>query len=183
MHIGFIGLGNMGFPMMSRLLSSGHRLAVFDTRAAVIERAAELGAEPAASVRDLADSTETVMASLPTPSTSTQVAAELANGACIRRFVDLSTVGRQAAQLTHELLARRGVTTLDSPVSGGVHGARAGTLAVMVSGPRKDFDELAPVFGVLGRAIFVSEEPGAAQTMKLVNNVMAAATLAATAEV
>ena len=64
-----------------------------------------------------------------------------------------------------------------------MHGAQAGTLAVMVSGARIEFDALAPVFEVLGRAIFVSEQPGAAQTMKLINNLMAATTLAATAEV
>ncbi len=64
-----------------------------------------------------------------------------------------------------------------------MNGATAGTLAVMVSGPRAEFDLLSSVFDVLGRAIFVSEQPGAAQTMKLINNLMAATTLAATAEV
>lgn len=64
-----------------------------------------------------------------------------------------------------------------------MNGATAGTLAVMVSGPRAEFDLLSSVFDVLGRAIFVSEQPGAAQTMQLINNLMAATTLAATAEV
>jgi 3-hydroxyisobutyrate dehydrogenase len=72
---------------------------------------------------------------------------------------------------------------LDSPVSGGVRGAAVGTLAVMVSGAREEFDTLGPVFEPIGRAIFVSERPGDAQTMKLINNLMAATTLAATAEV
>ena len=92
-------------------------------------------------------------------------------------------MGGQAAQRNHQVLAARGIAALDSPVSGGVHGAEAGTLAVMVSGPYAEFDSLAPVFDVIGRAIFVSEQPGAAQTMKLINNLMAATTLAATAEV
>ena len=183
MEIGFLGLGNMGAPMMGRLLETGHRVVVFDTQAAAVRRATALGAEPATSARDVADRVETVLASLPTPQVSMGVAAELADGTRVRRFVDLSTVGTQAAQRNSALLEKHGIAALDSPVSGGVHGAQAGTLAVMVSGPRSEFDTLAPVFEAIGRAIFVSEKPGAAQTMKLVNNLMAATTLAATAEV
>lgn len=181
--IGFIGLGNMGFPMMSRLVAAGHPVVVFDVREDVRTEATALGARAAESVRAVADRAETVLASLPTPQVSESVVAELAAGSAIRRFVDLSTVGGQAAQRNHAVLGAQGIAALDSPVSGGVHGAQAGTLAVMVSGPRSEFMTLAPVFEALGRAIFVSEQPGAAQTMKLVNNLMAATTLAATAEV
>lgn len=180
--IGFIGLGNMGFPMMSRLLAAGFPVCAFDVREDALAAAVALGATPAASVADVAERAETVLASLPTPPVSEAVVAELI-GPRVRRFVDLSTVGGQAAQRNHAILTARGVAALDSPVSGGMHGAQAGTLAIMVSGPRDDFDALAPVFAELGRAFFVSEKPGAAQTMKLVNNLMAATTLAATAEV
>lgn len=173
----------MGFPVMRRLVAAGHRLVVFDTRAEVVAQAVALGAEAGASVRDVADRTETVLASLPTPQVSNEVVTEVAAGTAVRRFVDLSTVGQQAAQRNQEALGANGIAALDSPVSGGVHGAEAGTLAVMVSGPRREFEYLEPLFAVIGRAIFVSEQPGAAQTMKLINNLMAATTLAATAEV
>lgn len=182
-EIGFIGLGNMGWPMMTRLVAAEFRVVVFDVREDVVAKAVELGARPAASVHEVAERVETVLASLPTPQVSEAVVAELATGSKVRRFVDLSTVGGAAAQRNHEVLAARGVAALDSPVSGGMNGATAGTLAVMVSGPRAEFDSLSSVFDVLGRAIFVSEQPGAAQTMKLINNLMAATTLAATAEV
>ena len=181
--IGFIGLGNMGWAMMNSLLTAGFPIVAFDVRADVLARAATSGAEAASSVADVAHRTGTVLASLPTPQISETVVAEVSTGSAVRRFVDLSTVGRQAAQRNHGALSARGIAALDSPVSGGVHGAEAGTLAVMVSGSRVEFDALAPVFDVLGRAIFVSEHPGAAQTMKLINNLMAATTLAATAEV
>ncbi|MGV0805084.1 NAD(P)-dependent oxidoreductase [Mycolicibacterium setense] len=181
--IGFIGLGNMGRPMMERMLKAGFPVVAFDVREDVRAEATALGARAAESVRAVADQTETVLASLPTPQVSESVVTELAAGSAIRRFVDLSTVGGQAAQRNHAVLDAQGIAALDSPVSGGVHGAQAGTLAVMVSGPRSEFDALAPLFAVLGRAIFVSEQPGAAQTMKLINNLMAATTLAATAEV
>ena len=104
-------------------------------------------------------------------------------GSHVKRFVDMSTVGMPTAQRISEQLAERGVAMLDCPVSGGVHGATDGTLALMVSGPRPEFAAVRGVLETLGRPIFVSEKPGAAQTMKLVNNMMAATALAATAEV
>lgn len=87
------------------------------------------------------------------------------------------------AQRNHTTLQARGVAALDAPVSGGVGGASQGSLAIMVSGPRAAFDAAEALLDELGRPVFVSEKPGAAQTMKLVNNLMAATTLAATAEV
>jgi len=182
MNIGFIGLGNMGFPIACRLVAAGHRVVVFDTRADVVDDAVARGAEAAASAAAVADRVPTVMASLPTPQASADVAGTVAGGSAIRRFVDFSTVGSQTAQRNSALLAANGVTALDSPVSGGVHGAQAGTLAVMVSGPRAEFDECAPAFDAIGRATYVSAKPGAAQTMKLVNNLIAASSLAVTAE-
>ncbi|OBB02628.1 oxidoreductase [Mycolicibacterium fortuitum] len=173
----------MGWPMMARLLAAKFPVVAFDMREDVVAKAVTLGARRADSVHEVAERAETVLASLPTPQVSEAVVAELATGSKLRRFVDLSTVGGAAARRNHAVLAARGVAALDSPVSGGVHGAAAGTLAVMVSGPRAEFDSLSSVFDVLGRAIFVSEQPGAAQTMKLINNLMAATTLAATAEV
>lgn len=182
MDIGFIGLGHMGFPIACRLVAAGHRVIVFDTRAAVVDEAVGRGAETAGSAAEVADRAATVMASLPTPQASADVADALAGGSAIRRFIDFSTVGSRTAQRNSALLARHGAVALDCPVSGGVHGAEAGTLAVMVSGPRAEFDECAAVLDVIGRTTFVSTKPGAAQTMKLVNNVIAASSLAITAE-
>jgi 3-hydroxyisobutyrate dehydrogenase len=183
MDIGFIGLGNMGFPIACRLVTVGHRVVVFDTRAAVLDAAVARGAEPAASAADVADRAATVMASLPTPASSVEVAGAVAAGSGIQRFVDLSTVGSRTAQRNSALLADHGVAALDSPVSGGVHGAETGTLAVMVSGPRAAFEQCAPAFDAIGRTTYISAKAGAAQTMKLVNNLIAASTLAVTAEV
>jgi 3-hydroxyisobutyrate dehydrogenase len=182
MDIGFIGLGNMGLPIACRLVAIGHRVVVFDTRTAVVDDAVARGAEAAKSAADVAGRVPTVMASLPTPQASTDVADAVAGGSAIRRFVDLSTVGSRTAQRNSALLADHGVAALDSPVSGGVHGAEAGTLAVMVSGPRAEFEACTPAFDAIGRSMFISTKPGAAQTMKLVNNLIAASSLAVTAE-
>ncbi|MGV0743748.1 NAD(P)-dependent oxidoreductase [Mycolicibacterium sp. XJ870] len=186
MDIGFIGLGNMGFPMARRLIDAGHRVVVCDARAESVDRAVTMGAEAARSPREVADRCETVLASLPTPQVSIAVATGddgVIAGTRVKRFLDLSTVGSQTAEQIHTALAARGIAALDCPVSGGVGGAEKGTLALMVSGSRADFGVVRPALEALGRPFFVGEKPGAAQTMKLVNNIMAATTLAATAEV
>jgi 3-hydroxyisobutyrate dehydrogenase-like beta-hydroxyacid dehydrogenase len=82
----------------------------------------------------------------------------------------------------HGLLAKRNIVQIDSPVSGGVAGAEKGTLAVMVSGPRADFDVLKPALDVIGKVFFIGEKPGSAQTMKLANNFLSATAIVATSE-
>lgn len=185
MDIGFIGLGNMGFPMVRRLLEAGHRVVVFDTRKEPVDKAVALGAEAAQSVREVADRAETVMASLPTPDIVLAVAAGkggLIEGNRIRRFVDLSTTGSVMAQRIFGTLKEREIVQIDSPVSGGVSGAEKGTLAVMVSGPRAEVAVVEPALGIIGKVFFVDERPGAGQTMKLCNNYLSAAAMAATSE-
>lgn len=186
MEVGFIGLGNMGFPMACRLIQEKHEVIAFDTRGEALERVVALGARPASSPKEVADGADTVMASLPTPDASLAVATGAAGviaGARVKRYVDLSTVGSQMAVQIHELLAQHNIVALDSPVSGGVGGAQKGTLALMVSGPRDEFDVVRTALEALGRPLYVGDKPGSAQTMKLANNILAANVLAATAEV
>ncbi|MBX6329050.1 MAG: NAD(P)-dependent oxidoreductase [Pseudolabrys sp.] len=185
MEIGFIGLGNMGAPMARRLIDAGHKLVVFDVRA---EAAAALGASGAAlatSPRDVADRVEIVMASLPSPAIAKEVALGMdgvIHGRRVKRFVDLSTTGSRVAAEIFAALAARRIVQIDSPVSGGVAGARKGTLAVMVSGPPADVAAVRDLLAIFGRVFVVSDKPGMAQTMKLANNFLSATAMAATAE-
>lgn len=186
MEIGFIGLGHMGFPMACRLVEAGHHVVAFDTCTEALDRLVMLGADPATSPRDVGDRTPTVLASLPSPAASIEVATGpdgVIAGAAVRRFVDFSTIGSPTAQQVCSALNQRGIASLDCPVSGGVSGAEKGALSLMVSGPEAEFQAVKPILDVLGKPIFVSAKPGAAQTMKLINNLMAATALAATAEV
>ena len=80
------------------------------------------------------------------------------------------------------ILAKRNIVQIDSPVSGGVGGAEKGTLAVMVSGPRADFDAIKPALDVIGKVFFIGEKPGSGQTMKLANNLLSATAMVATSE-
>ena len=185
MDIGFIGLGKMGFPMARRLIEAGHHLVVFDARKEAVDRLTALGADAASSPKEIADRVETVLASLPSLQASLEVATGtrgVIEGSRIKRFVDLSTVGSHMAVRIHGLLAKRNIVQLDSPVSGGVGGAEKGTLAVMVSGPRADFEAIKPALDVIGKVFFIGEKPGSAQTMKLANNFLSATAVAATSE-
>jgi 3-hydroxyisobutyrate dehydrogenase-like beta-hydroxyacid dehydrogenase len=103
-------------------------------------------------------------------------------GKRVKRFVDLSTVGSQMAVRIHDILAKRNIVQIDSPVSGGVGGAEKGTLAVMVSGPRADFNAIKPALDVIGKVFFIGEKPGSGQTMKLANNLLSATAMVATSE-
>src|SRR5215469_8967393 len=185
MDIGFIGLGNMGFPMARRLVEAKHQLVVFDTRKEVLDRFVKLGAQAASSPKDVADRCETVMASLPSLQASLDVATGkggVIEGRRVKRFVDLSTVGSQMAIRIHDLLKKGGIVQIDSPVSGGVPGAEKGTLAVMVSGPRAEFETIKGALEVIGKIFFIGEKPGAGQTMKLANNFLSATAMVATSE-
>jgi 3-hydroxyisobutyrate dehydrogenase-like beta-hydroxyacid dehydrogenase len=185
MDIGFIGLGRMGFPMARRLIEAGHHLVAYDTRREAVEKLVALGAKAATSPKDVADKVETVMASLPSLDISLNVATGkdgVIEGSRVKRLVDLSTTGSQMAVRIHDALKKRGIIQIDSPVSGGVAGAEKGTLAVMVSGPRAEFELLKPALDVIGKVFFISEKPGAGQTMKLANNYLSATAMVATSE-
>jgi 3-hydroxyisobutyrate dehydrogenase-like beta-hydroxyacid dehydrogenase len=185
MDIGFIGLGKMGFPMARRLIEAKHELVVFDTRKEAVDKLVALGAQAASSPKEVADRAETVMASLPSLQASLDVATGkdgVIEGKKVKRFVDLSTVGSQMAVRIHDLLKKRDIVQIDSPVSGGVGGAEKGTLAVMVSGPKADFEAIKPALEVIGRVFLIGEKPGAGQTMKLANNFLSATAMVATSE-
>jgi len=185
MEIGFIGLGNMGFPMARRLIEARHQLVVFDTRKEVMDKLVALGARAASSPKEIADRVETVMASLPSLQASLDVATGMngvIEGSKVKRFVDLSTIGSQMAVKIHDLLAKRNIVQLDSPVSGGVAGAEKGTLAVMVSGPKADYEAVKPALDVIGKPFYIGAKPGAGQTMKLANNFLSATATVATCE-
>src|SRR3979490_1766718 len=185
MDIGFIGLGKMGFPMARRLIEAKHQLVVHDQRAGGVDKLVALGAQAASSPKDVADRTETVLASLPSLQASLEVATGtggVIEGTKVKRFVDLSTVGSQMAVRIHDLLAKRNIVQIDSPVSGGVGGAEKGTLAVLVSGPKADFEMLKPALEVIGKVFFIGEKPGSGQTMKLANNFLSATAMVATSE-
>jgi 3-hydroxyisobutyrate dehydrogenase-like beta-hydroxyacid dehydrogenase len=185
LDLGFIGLGNMGEPMARHLIKAGHRLVVCDRRADAGQELEALGARVVATPLEVANSAEIVFASLPSPAIVEAVVtgeAGVLEGKRIKCFVDLSTTGATTSIRIGSHLAQKNIAHLDAPVSGGKAGAIAGTLSVMVSGPRATFTLVEPLLGRLGKVSFIGEKPGVGQIMKLVNNLLSATALAATSE-
>ena len=185
--LGFVGVGRMGGPMANRLLDAGYRLCVYDVSDEATGPLVARGAELAASPAEVASLADTVFMSLPTPDVVREVAlggnGGLINGSKVRTVIDLSTTGPGVATEVAAKLAERNIAWVDSPVSGGVTGAKAGTLAVMVSCPKPAYQELEPVLKVFGKLFHAGERPGLAQTAKLANNLLAATAMVATSEV
>ena len=186
MEIGFIGIGQMGLPMASRLLDADHSLVVYDARASAMRPLLERQATQAKSACDVADRATVVFVSLPNNDASREAllgAQGLIHGQAVEIFVNTCTTGSPFAREMAAALASRNITTLESPISGGPPGARAGTLSIMVSGPRSAYDRVAPLLEPLGKTItFCGEGPGLAQVTKLANNILSASALIASVE-
>jgi 3-hydroxyisobutyrate dehydrogenase-like beta-hydroxyacid dehydrogenase len=183
--LGFIGLGRMGGPMAGRLLDAGHRLTVFDTSEQAVQPLVGRGATRAGSAGEVASAAEIVLLSLPTPDIVHQVALGdngVAQGSCAKLLIDLSTTGPGVASRVAQGLAARGIQAVDAPVSGGVKGAREGTLAVMISCPRPAFATVEPIARTFGKVFYIGDKPGLAQIVKLGNNLLSAAAMVASAE-
>jgi len=203
--IGFVGLGNMGIPMARRLVAAGYLVRGFDASAEAmrtfagigsshtgggVTAVAEVGAAgdgAAAVILMLPDSdiVERVLlgrlASEPSPpgGAGGGLLASLPAGATV---IDMSSSDPARTQALAPLLATAGVTLMDAPVSGGVAGARAGTLAVMVGGPAAAFDRFKPMLGAIGSRVVHAGDTGAGHAVKALNNLMSAANLLVASE-
>lgn len=185
-RIGFVGLGSMGQPMALNLLTVCDMLHVYDLDTARAEPLVSAGARLCGSPAEIADASDVVFVSLPSPQIVESVAlgdAGLIHGTRMNAYVDFSTTGRPTSEKVAASLGDRGIRCLDAPVSGGTNGARSGQLTVMVSGESDLCDELDPYLRAVGAHVRrVGRAPGAAQSAKLINNLLSAAAIALTAE-
>ncbi len=182
---GFVGVGKMGSLMSSRLLNAGQRVCVFDTDDKAVAALEKAGAQRAGSAAEVAGIAQTVFLSLPNPEIVQNVAlgrGGVIEGTRVKHVADFSTIGPRTAGIVARALAERKITYVDAPVSGGLRGAREGTLAVMVSCPRNVYAVLEPVLKTFGKPFHLGEVAGQAQTMKLANNLLAAAAIAVSSE-
>ncbi|CAN7772634.1 NAD(P)-dependent oxidoreductase [Variovorax sp. LjRoot290] len=184
--IGFVGLGAMGGHMARHLLKAGHDVYVSDLNSDTVAAAVMHGAFRCESPLHVADNAEIVLTCLPTPEIVEEVALSeygIGSGSAVKYFVDHSTVGHTVSSRIAAKLAERNILALDAPLAGGVAGAEAGTLSVMVGGNADAYRRCEPIFQAFGRnVVHVGDQPGLGQTLKLVNNMIVGATLVATCE-
>src|SRR5256885_8721332 len=175
--VGFIGVGNMGNPMASNVLKAGFPMTVFDLHPPAMENLLRAGAKGAASARDVVERNEIVMTCL--PASPDVEAAYLEPGGLVDRaapgtiLIDLSSVLPSTPRKIEPRANQRGVHFLEAPVSGGVSGAKAATLAVMVGGDAAVLERARPVLRAIGPNIFSVGPGGAGNTVKAINNMMA----------
>jgi len=183
---GYLGVGAMGQPMAHKLLDAGHTLTIHDINEAAMRPLLERQARRANSPRELADRCEIVFVSLPTLAAFREVAFApegLDKGSAMKLLVNTCTIGVPFVKEIETAMAARSVTVVDCPISGGPPGARLGTLSVMVSGDPAAIERIMPMISLCGRTLTVAgDKPGAAQVLKLTNNILSAVALAATAE-
>jgi len=184
--IGFIGLGHMGGPIGRRMLEAGYSLVVFDVNSHAMKPLIALGATQAESPKAVADLAQVIFLSLPTPDVVRSVSIGkqgVVHGDAAKVVVDLSTTGPDVVTEVARELHAKSISMLDCPVSGGASGARNGTLALIASGDPLIYEHLKPLLSCFGRLFHVGDEPGMAQTMKIINNLISVTSLAITSEV
>jgi len=176
MRIGFVGLGAMGKPMAINLAAAGHDLVVCDVNPSPVAVLAQRGAAVAFSAKEVANDADVVLACMPNLTAAEAVAIDadgVIAGTRAAAFVNLGTTGSEYSERMAERMASAGKAFLDAPVSGGPPGATAGSLGIMCSGDRATFDLLHAALNTMaGKVVYLNERPGAAQTMKLVNNII-----------
>src|SRR6516162_6422542 len=186
MKIAFIGTGTMGQPMLANLVKKGFQAIAYDTAPAALSAAERLGAERTGSAAQAAAAGELVITML--PSSANVEAAYLGAGGIIegvaagRLCVDMSTIDPGTSRRVAARLKERGIRFLDAPVSGGVGGAAAGTLAIMVGGDAADLAEARPVLAAMGSNIIHVGAVGAGEVAKLCNNLISGTVAVAVSE-
>ncbi|WBL62153.1 3-hydroxyisobutyrate dehydrogenase [Stutzerimonas stutzeri] len=187
MHIGFIGLGNMGAPMAHNLLKAGHQLSVFDLNAAAVENLVGAGALPVDSPTAIAQgNAELIITMLPAaPHVKCVYLGEnglIASSRAGVMLIDCSTIDPHSAREVAKAAAEHGNPMLDAPVSGGTGGAAAGTLTFMVGGSDADFDRAQPILAAMGKNIVHCGAAGNGQVAKVANNMLLGISMIGVAE-
>lgn len=176
--IAFIGLGRMGLPMALRLKEKGRAVIGYDVSPEMQARFAESGGKTAPSLTKAIDGADFIFSMLPDGAEVRQTYLGtdgiLAHVKKDSLLIDCSTIDVQTARDVHAAATARECGFLDAPVSGGVSGAKAGSLTFMVGGNRADFDRAAAIFETIGKAAIHTGDSGSGQAAKICNNMMLA---------
>ena len=183
MKIGFIGLGNMGAPMVKRLVASGHDITGYDLMESAMAALSEVKMSFSKDILTAAREQDVVITMLPNGEALIKVVEAIIpvmpKGSC---FIDCSTVDINTTRQVATLLKNAAIHVLDAPVSGGVGGAEAGTLTFMVGGSEDSFAIGNPLFKIMGKRVIHCGADGAGQAAKICNNMILGVTMIATCE-
>jgi len=175
--IAFVGLGNMGGPMLANLTKAGHAVHAFDLSEDALTRAEAAGATRAASAAEAASTAEVVITMLPAGEHVRTVYMDESGGILGAApkgalLIDSSTIDVNSARAVAAAAAEAGLRMVDAPVSGGVGAAEAGTLTFMVGGTDEAVEAARPILEIMGKAVVHTGGPGTGQAAKICNNMM-----------
>lgn len=186
MKIGFIGLGNVGGKLVGSLQRNGFDIVVRDLDKTAAQRFLDNGAGWADSPKALAEMVDVVITCLPSPAAvSAVMEAEdgvLAGLSAGKIWLEMSTTDEAEVKRIGALVAEKGATPMDTPVSGGCHRAATGNIAIFAGGDRAAFDKVLPILTAMGRNILHTGELGSASVLKVVTNYLASVHLVALGE-
>jgi 2-hydroxy-3-oxopropionate reductase len=186
LRIGFIGLGIMGKHMVSHLLQAGYSLQVYDINPGALQNAVAAGAKACSSCKEVAESSDVVISMVPdSPDVEKVVLGENGILAAARPgliYIDMSTISPETARKVATALGEKSVRCLDAPVSGGENGAKNATLSIMVGGDEGLFNEVKPIFEVMGKTITLCGGSGTGQIVKACNQIQVAINIAGMSE-
>lgn len=181
--VAFIGLGNMGGPMALNLQKAGFQVQAFDLNKEALAAVAAAGAIAAESARAAVQGADFVISMLPAGKhvigLYQDVRSDIKAGALV---LDCSTIDAQSARQVGSLLSDAGIAFIDAPVSGGVGGAKAGTLTFIVGGSAENFQRANDVLSAMGKNLFHAGEVGAGQIAKICNNMLLSVLMVGTSE-
>lgn len=181
--VAFIGLGNMGGPMALNLQKAGFQVQAFDLNKDALAAVAAEGAVAADSAKAAVQGADFVISMLPAGKhvigLYQDVRSEVKSGALV---MDCSTIDAQSARQVGALLADAGIAFIDAPVSGGVGGAKAGTLTFIVGGSAENFQRANDVLSAMGKNLFHAGDVGAGQIAKICNNMLLSVLMVGTSE-
>lgn len=183
-RIALVGWGKMGSHMGRRLLEAGHDVVAFDVSSAALDHATSCGATVAATPADAVASADVVITMLPDPTAVEAVADEVVGALTPAAvWIEMSSSHPETTSRLAQAATAQGAVLLDAPVSGGVTGARNGTLTVMVAGPASSLDQVMPILSVVASTVtHVGLGPGEGDLAKTINNLLSVANLTAAAE-
>ena len=186
MKIGFIGLGNVGGKLAGSLIRNNFDVTVKDIDENLNNEFKKLGAKVTKSPKELAEQTDLIITSLPSPEVSAEVMESedgILNGLSENKiWLEMSTTDKdEVKRLGNKVISKKAIP-LDGPVSGGCHRAATGNIAIFVGGERKAFEKILPALTVMGRKVLHTGELGSASVLKVITNYLASVHLVALGE-
>ena len=184
--IGFVGLGNMGLPMVGQLLKVGYSVRAFDLSEKALEQAGALGATQADSIADAAKGSSAVVTMLPAGEHVSRVYLSddglIASAAPGTLLIDSSTIDVDTSRAVGRASVEAGLDMIDAPVTGGVMAARVGKLNFIVGGTQKAFERAKPVLEAMGQNLLYAGSQGSGIGVKICNNMCLGVSMVAAAE-